>query len=150
MLFDVEAYVPGEFYKRELPCILQVVKKVKLDNIQAIIVDGYAYLDNYKKHGLGAHLWEALEGCIPVIGIAKRKFHGNEINVYALKWGKSQTPLYISAIGIELDKAVELVNAMFGKYRVPDILKDLDKLTKEDVLVPLTNKSESKIRKQET
>lgn len=130
-LQNIEAYIPGEFYKRELPCILKVLEKVKLDEIQAIVVDGYVYLDNNKKYGLGAYLWEALEQKIPVIGVAKKTFHGNEKNVAALRRGQSQNPLYVSAIGIELDTALELISTMHGDFRIPSILKYLDQLTKE-------------------
>ncbi len=130
-LTDVEEYIPGEFYKRELPCILKVISKVKIEDIQAIVVDGYVYLDNDKKYGLGAYLWEALEKSIPVIGVAKKTYHENEKNVFALTRGESKNPLYISAIGIELEHAVELVRHMQGNHRIPTILKDLDKLSME-------------------
>ena len=48
-----EEYKSGEFYKRELPCILSLLRKIKIENIEAIIVDGYVYLDDNKKLGLG-------------------------------------------------------------------------------------------------
>ena len=66
-----EEYKPGEFYKRELPCILSLLKKIKIDNIDLIIVDGYVYLDDNLKLGLGGHLYKNLEGNIPIIGVAR-------------------------------------------------------------------------------
>lgn len=44
----LETYTPGEFYRRELPCILAILKQ--LENLpEYIIVDGYVYLDKNKK-----------------------------------------------------------------------------------------------------
>ena len=48
----VEEYIPGEFYKRELPCLLKIVEKVNLSDLEAIIVDGHVYVEN-EKYGLG-------------------------------------------------------------------------------------------------
>ena len=48
----VEPYEPGSFYKRELPCILSLLKQVNLEEVDIIIVDGYVILE--EKHlGLG-------------------------------------------------------------------------------------------------
>ena len=64
----VEEYISGQFYKRELPCILTLLKKLeKLPD--CIIVDGYVYLDENKK-GLGGYLYQALDEKIPIIGVA--------------------------------------------------------------------------------
>src|SRR4051812_38004665 len=76
---SVADYVPGEFYKRELPCILAVLGKTKLDDIDFIIIDGYVYIDNAYQYGLGGHLYEALQKKIPAIGVAKTKFSNNEL-----------------------------------------------------------------------
>ena len=37
-------YIPGEFYKRELPGILKLLEQVNLDEFDTIIIDGYVYL----------------------------------------------------------------------------------------------------------
>ena len=68
----VKKYIPGEFYRRELPCILKVYNKVKED-IHLILVDGYVFLGNGKM-GLGAYLFKALDSKIPIIGVAKTFF----------------------------------------------------------------------------
>ena len=45
---------PGQFYKRELPCILELLKQVNpLPNY--IVIDGYVYLGGDEKPGLGKH-----------------------------------------------------------------------------------------------
>ncbi|OMQ09078.1 endonuclease V [[Flexibacter] sp. ATCC 35103] len=128
---NIEEYVPGEFYKRELPCIISLLNKIDLTNIEAIIVDGFVYLDDEKKYGLGGRLYEKLNNRIPIIGVAKTNFAAIEKNKRALKRGDSKKPLYITSIGIELDDAFEKVESMAGEFRFPTLLKELDRLTKE-------------------
>ena len=70
-------YVSGQFYKRELPCILQVLELCRKEAIEAIIIDGYVVLDNEGKLGLGGYLYQTLEERIPIIGVAKRAFVKN-------------------------------------------------------------------------
>ena len=69
----VEPYVPGQFYKRELPCLLAVldVLPTKLD---VLVIDGYVWLDGNNQKGLGGHLFEALGESSAVIGVAKTQF----------------------------------------------------------------------------
>lgn len=124
-----DEYIPGEFYKRELPCVEALMKKIDTKNIDALIVDGHVFTDN-ETYGLGGYAWEALNKEIPVIGVAKRSFHSNKDTVIEVYRGSSKNPLYVSAIGIEKEKAAELVQNMKGEYRIPTILKELDKLTK--------------------
>lgn len=67
-------YIPGELYRRELPCILTLLKQIN-KTLDEMIVDGYVMLGN--KPGLGQHLFESFDGKIPVIGVAKSKFEGS-------------------------------------------------------------------------
>lgn len=39
-------YISGQFYKRELPGILNVLNKVDLAVIQAVVIDGYVFLND--------------------------------------------------------------------------------------------------------
>ncbi|OXA86637.1 endonuclease V [Flavobacterium hercynium] len=128
---NIEEYIPGEFYRRELPCILSLLEKMKLKNIDAIIVDGYIYLDDDKKYGLGGHLYEKLNQKIPIIGVAKTNFASLNKDKKSLFRGDSKKPLFITAIGIDLDDAFEKVKSMAGEFRFPALLKELDRLTKE-------------------
>lgn len=128
---NIEEYVPGEFYKRELPCIISLLNKIDLKNTEAIVVDGFVYLDDEKKYGLGGRLYEKLNNTIPIIGVAKTNFAAIEKNKRALMRGDSKKPLYITSIGIELDDAFEKVESMAGEFRFPTLLKELDRLTKE-------------------
>src|SRR5262245_26211321 len=66
----VEPYEPGQFYKRELPCLLAVLRRVP-EPIDLVVVDGFVWLGDESRPGLGAHLHCALGGSIPVVGVAK-------------------------------------------------------------------------------
>src|SRR5436190_4814594 len=68
-----EAYVPGEFYKRELPLILAILQPV-LGDLQTVVIDGYVCLDPNGRKGLGAWLHESLAGKVAIIGVAKTHF----------------------------------------------------------------------------
>jgi len=128
---NVAEYIPGEFYKRELPCILSLLNKIDLKKVEVIIVDGFVYLDDEKKYGLGGHLYEKLNQKIPIIGVAKTNFASIEKYKRSLLRGDSQKPLYVTAIGIELDDAFQKIESMAGEFRMPTLLKEMDRLTKE-------------------
>ncbi|MCR9142404.1 MAG: endonuclease V [bacterium] len=147
-------YVPGEFYRRELPCIRNILAdRFAGDELQHIVIDGFVYLDQNRRAGLGAHLYRELNGplaskrnseiaskengSISVIGVAKTAFHGmqphaTETDFYrTVRRGESQTPLYITATGLDLDAAADAIQSMHGKYRMPTLLKQLDRLTRD-------------------
>jgi len=128
---DVEEYVSGEFYKRELPCILSLLSKIDLKEVDLIIIDGFVFLNDENKFGLGAYLYKALNEEIPIIGVAKRDFATIENNRKEIFRGISKNPLFITSIGIDLTIASKKIEEMNGEYRIPNLLKELDKLTKE-------------------
>lgn len=128
---NVEEYIPGEFYRRELPCILSLLNQIDLTNTQAIVVDGFVYLDDDKKYGLGGYLYEKLNKEIPIIGVAKTNFASITKDKKSMLRGESQKPLYITAIGIDVEDAFKKVESMDGEFRFPTLLKELDRLTKE-------------------
>lgn len=127
---ETAAYVPGQFYKRELPCILEVLKLSDLTKVDLIIVDGYVFLDDDGKRGLGAYLFDVLEGKIPIIGVAKRSFHSINEWVMPIKRGKSKNPLFITCQGADLAEMAAKVKNMDGDFRIPTLLKILDVATK--------------------
>lgn len=112
-------YEPGKFYKRELPCLLKVIERVNLTGLEAIIIDGYVFIDNDLQFGLGGILWEKLEKQMPIIGIAKTSFFKNKETVIEVLRGQSHKPLYVSAIDYPISKAVENIARMHGDYRIP-------------------------------
>lgn len=123
-------YEPGAFYKRELPCILSLLAKIDLSGVEAIVVDGYVVLDDAGKLGLGGYLFEAFERKIPVIGVAKTNFAQNEHSKIALLRGSSERPLFITAMGVDLETAAGYIRQMHGEFRMPTLLRFLDGQTK--------------------
>ncbi|MDZ7877389.1 MAG: hypothetical protein U5L45_06955 [Saprospiraceae bacterium] len=115
--YDVAEYESGAFYKRELPCITNIMEFVDLEMVECIVVDSYVYLDDNDKKGLGYYVYDHFEGKIPVIGVAKTSFHNNTKNVRPILRGSSLSPLYVSSIGIELDLAAKYVLSIAGKFR---------------------------------
>jgi hypothetical protein len=61
------------------------------------IVDGYVWLDDAGKPGLGAHLYQALGGRVAVLGVAETKFRGAETPTFSRTWdaerGQRRAPL---------------------------------------------------------
>ncbi|PZO36968.1 MAG: endonuclease V [Pseudanabaena frigida] len=125
----VEDYQPGEFYKRELPIILLLLEKL-LELPEIIIIDGYVYLDRYKKAGLGHHLYNALEGKVAVIGVAKSRFKDIPTEAEVFR-GDSNRPLFVTAIGIDETEARNFIKKMHGDNRLPTILKAVDRLCRD-------------------
>lgn len=122
----VARYEPGKFYKRELPCILHLLDEHALDP-PIIIVDGFVFLDGCEKPGLGKYLYDTRNGCNAVIGVAKSAFAGIP-SEYAIYRGSSRKPLYVTAIGMDVNKAKAFVQAMHGPQRLPKLLKRVDQL----------------------
>lgn len=128
-------YVSGEFYKRELPCILKLLEEHCL-NPRVIIIDGFVYLDDTNRWGLGAHLsYACSQDCqdVDVIGVAKnaRKEMPKEWEVIR---GSSSKPLYVAASGLDNGFARDLIATMAGEYRMPTLLKMADSLCRERAL----------------
>jgi deoxyribonuclease V len=124
---DVAAYQPGQFYRRELPCLLSVLAAVS-DPLETIVVDGYVWLGE-EKPGLGAHLYEALGRRVPVVGVAKTRFAGADAE--AVQRGDSRRPLYVSAAGLDPLTAARHIQSMHGVYRIPTLLRRVDQLCRE-------------------
>lgn len=124
----VEEYRPGRFYRRELPCLLAVLAMVS-EPLEAVIVDGYVWLGDENRPGLGAHLYEALGRGAAVIGVAKSRFAAATGAVPVLRGG-SRRPLYVTAAGMEVHLAARLIGAMHGSHRIPTLLKRVDRLSR--------------------
>jgi len=121
-----EPYVPGEFYRREMPGILAALTAI--GDVGVAVIDGYVWLGR-DRLGLGARLHEALEGAIPIVGVAKTRFASATDAVEVLHGG-SASPLYVSAVGMAGVDAAMFVRAMHGPFRLPTLLKRVDSLAR--------------------
>ena len=126
LINDVQPYKSGEFYQRELPCLVQLIDSLpKRPDI--LVVDGYVYLDEKGYPGLGGYLYRHYQEKIPVIGVAKNSFKGSEFAESVLR-GESINPLYVTAWGIDPADAAKSVKEMHGEHRFPTLLKRTDSL----------------------
>ncbi len=126
----VEPYEPGSFYRRELPCLVSVLRLLPALP-DAIVIDGYVWLPLPTRAGLGARLHEHLGGKIPVVGIAKSAFRGVEScsAVVPVFRGASRKPLFVTAVGMDVEIAAQHVRRMAGKHRIPEIARITDYLS---------------------
>src|SRR6185503_10081435 len=102
--------------------LLAVLEKIR-EPLETIVVDGYVRLND--KPALGQHLFEHLSQRIPIIGVAKTRFHSAP--AIELLRGTSQSPLYITAAGIDPDEAALCIKKMHGAHRIPTLLKRVDR-----------------------
>ncbi len=116
---------PGQFFRRELPCLLAVLRV--LPPVDVVIVDGYVWLGAGNHPGLGAHLYQALGEHTAVVGVAKTRFKGADFAREVVR-GRSTRPLFITAAGMSPEYAAEHVRSMHGPYRMPTLLKRVDSL----------------------
>lgn len=122
----VAGYEPGRFYRRELPCLLELLNRVDPPP-SCIVIDGYVYLDRDQKPGLGKYLYDALNGQAVVIGVAKNRFEGTPAEAELIR-GNSRRPLYVTAAGLGQAEAKQFIQEMCGRFRLPTLLKKVDHL----------------------
>jgi deoxyribonuclease V len=126
-VLSIKKYEPGQFYKREMPCILELLEQLEcLPDF--IIIDGYVYLD--KKPGLGKHLYNALKGHSVIIGVAKSRYKHTPAKAAVYRRG-SKRALYVTAVGISEAEAHNCITKMHGEHRLPTLLKRVYQLSRE-------------------
>jgi len=125
MVAVTAVYRPGEFYRRELPPLQAVIPRS--GELALIVVDGYVDLDGEGRPGLGAYVHA--EFGVPVIGVAKTPFRTATHAAQVLR-GRSGRPLYVTAAGMPMGDAAQLVDQMVGSFRVPDALRLADRVAR--------------------
>lgn len=121
-------YEPGQFYRRELPCVMVLLEQTKLLP-EYIIVDGHVYLDGNHRPGLGKYLYDALQEKVVIIGVAKSRFKGMPSGAAVFR-RESKRPLYVTAVGIDETEAKGIIVQMHGRYRFPTMLRRVDQLSR--------------------
>ncbi len=124
----VEPYEPGAFYKRELPCLLAVLRRAEVPP-SLVVIDGYVWLGS-DRPGLGAHLHEALGRATPVVGVAKTAFRG-AVSAVPVHRGGSARPLFVTAAGVDTPAIARAIEAMHGPFRIPTLLRRVDRLCRD-------------------
>ena len=123
-------YIPGQFYRRELAPILSMLGQISWTP-ELVLIDVYVFLSS-SNPGLGARLYHALDKKTPVIGVAKSAFWGNDMAREIIR-GRSSNPLYITAIGIDIDIACAGIATMAGKFRIPSLIRQAHNLASGSV-----------------
>ncbi len=127
-------YEPGQFYKRELPLLLQAIHRAEQRQPVAIVlIDGHVWL-RPDQPGMGAHLHHALQARVVVIGVAKTAYRDGIAQ--PVRRGGSDKPLYVTAAGIHPDQAAACIQRMHGEHRIPTLIKRADQLARR-LAVPL-------------
>jgi deoxyribonuclease V len=126
-------YVPGEFYKRELPLLRAVIGGLA-PAPAVIVIDGYVWLGadhapGVRTPGLGARLFDALTPAIPVVGVAKTRFRDDTWSAQVCR-GTSRRPLYVTTAGLDSAEAAGLIMGMHGAHRIPTLLQRADRLAR--------------------
>ena len=133
LIDGIAPYVPGRFFERELPCILPLARSLILELRPTILVID-AHVDLGPDHpGLGRHLQDALDpqGRPEIVGVAKRSFHQG-VGVPIVR-GDSQQPLWITSTD-DADAAARGVAAMDGPFRIPTLLRLVDRLARQGLV----------------
>lgn len=123
---EVAPYRPGRFFERELPPLRAVLAGVT--GIELLVIDGYVDLAPDGRPGLGAHVHADFG--VPVIGVAKTPFATATHAVPVIR-GQATRPLYVTAAGLPGADAAGLVRQMSGKFRMPDALRRVDALSRD-------------------
>lgn len=110
-------YQPGRFYLRELPHILSLLAKLPSPPLTTL-VDGYVYLDEAGRKGLGGHLFEALDESTPIIGVAKNPFAGSD-HAHSICRGASRRPLFVTLRAFHWNKQLNISDAWRGHIVCP-------------------------------
>jgi deoxyribonuclease V len=124
----VEKPPAGKAWLRDLPCLLQLLREHKLEP-EAIVLDGFVHLDEQDTPGLGRHLFDALGGKVPVIGLAKSPgaFTAPQFEVFR---EEEAAPVIVTCAGIDLGAAKARVRSMHGRKRAPTLLKLVSRIAR--------------------
>ena len=130
-----QAYEPGQFYRRELPLLEAFLDDVRAAGlpVSGAIVDGFVWL-GAGRPGLGEHLYTDLGASIPVIGVAKTGFSGAQGVAVPVYRGESTRPLWVTADGMEVERAARRIEGMAGAFRMPTLLKRVDRIAREGLV----------------
>ena len=118
----------GEPDLREVACILQLMREHALVP-ELIVIDGFVHLDVEETPALGLHLYQALGGNCPVMGVSKSARPALPEQFEVLREEETR-PLLVTCVGIDLGAAKARLRAMHGRKRVPTLLKLAARLAK--------------------
>ncbi len=142
-------YIPTFLSFREIPALLEVLEKLKTDP-EIFIFDGQGIAHPIGV-GLAAHIGFVIEK--PSVGCAKSHLYGTyedppnikgsytflkektgEVIGVCLRTRKNVKPLFVSpGWGVDIPLCLDAVMETVTKYKLPDIMRRADFLTKKEV-----------------
>lgn len=125
---QVEKPARGEPDLRELHCVMQLLREHGLAP-ELILIDGFVHLDADETPGLGQHLFHALGGRTPVIGVSKTSRPGLPVQFEVMREEEAR-PLTVTCAGVDIGAAKVRVRSMHGRKRVPTLMKLVARLAK--------------------
>lgn len=125
---QVEKPTHGELDLRELTCVMQLLREHKLEP-ELILIDGFVHLDADETPGLGQHLFKALGGITPVIGVSRKGRPGLPAQFEVMR-EEETPPLIVTCAGVDIGAAKVRVRSMHGRKRVPTLMKLVARLAK--------------------
>lgn len=124
----VEKAERGALDLRQLPCMLQLLSEHKLEP-ELILFEGFVHLDADDTPGLGQHLFQALGGKVPVVGVSKKSLPGLSSQFEVMREDEAP-PLVVTSAGLDIGAAKVRLRSMHGRKRVPTLLKLAARLAK--------------------
>jgi deoxyribonuclease V len=124
----VEKVPRGELDLRELTCVMQLLREHDLAP-ELVLVDGFVHLDADETPGLGQHLYRALGGTVPIVGVSKKRLPGLSAQFEVMR-EEEAPPLFVTCAGIDIGAAKARLRAMHGRKRVPTLMKLAARLAK--------------------
>jgi len=124
----VEKAVAGQPDLRELHCVMQLLREHGLAP-ELILIEGFVHLDADETPGLGQHLYQALGGKVPVVGVSKKRLPGLSEQFEVMR-EEEAPPLVVTCVGIDIGAAKVRLRAMHGRKRVPTLMKLVARLAK--------------------
>ncbi len=118
----------GEPDLREMAAVRQLLQEHGLAP-ELILIDGFVHLDAQETAGPGQHLFLALGGRTPVIGVSRSARPGLPAQFEVMREEETR-PLTVTCAGIDLGAAKARLRAMHGRRRLPTLLKLVARLAK--------------------
>lgn len=127
-ILQVEKPALGEPDLREIACVMRLLSEHRLEP-ELVVMDGFVHLDVDDTPGLGQHLFHALGGGVPVVGVSKKSLPGLSSQFEVFR-EEETPPLVVTCAGIDIGAAKVRVRAMHGRKRVPTLMKLAARLAK--------------------
>jgi len=119
--------VRGELDLREVACVMQLLREHNLAP-ELIVIDGFVHLDD-ETPGVGQHLYQALGGAVPIVGVSKKRLPGLSAQFEVLREDEAP-PLVVTCAGLDIGAAKVRLRSMHGRKRVPTLMKLVARLAK--------------------